>query len=208
MAHQQIVALIVIIVGIVFVGTNAYFTGRRDGERRGTVTAALATDRALELQQQYEEEKEQRKLLIDELTQLGHEQHQVINSRNKLQAQVEAMNARHSADQRQLEELEETVNQQCEQLAALNRDNAVAASALEETIHQLQEAEVRALDVADIEHLQHAARQLGQHAAAFRRTGSKKINHADIAAIHLQRLIQRANAAGLTCEEPSPRLAA
>lgn len=117
------------------------------------------------------------------------------------------LKARIIEEELSLGELEETVNEQCEQLAALNRDNATAAATLEETVAQLNQAEARSLADADLQHLQHAARQLGQQAAQFRRTGSQKTNHADIAAQNLQRLLQRLQPPQQS-EEPSPRQAA
>ncbi|MFJ3259683.1 hypothetical protein ACIPK7_05470 [Pseudomonas sp. NPDC086581] len=201
MEHNPIFALLIMIAGVVIVGAMSYYNGRRDGERRGAITSALANERALELQQQFEQEHERRELLTDELSQLAQAHHQV-------HSELARWKARAIDAELQIADLQEAQKDHLETLDALNRLNETAAGALELTVQQLHQAEARALLPEDVQHLQHAARQLGQHAVAFRRTGSQKVNHAEVAANHLQQLVQRFQPIEQQSEESSPRRAA
>lgn len=115
------------------------------------------------------------------------------------------LEARLGAELGQVDDLAQALVAQAEAHASTKR---LAADALELVVEQLNRAEARALLPADVQHLQHAARQLGQHAAQFRRTGSQKVNHAQVAADHLLQLIQRVQPAAQQSEESSPRRAA
>lgn len=229
MANHQIIALLLIVAGVGIVGLLAYYNGRHDGERRGTVKAALAIDHALELQQQLQQEQQQRTLLADELTQLARDHHRLRSDsdaltqtsrslceqleeserkRREIDDENERLNASLAAERGQVDDLEQALHEKTEQIAAFRHDIATAANALDITVEQLKQAEARALLPADAQHLQHAARQLAQHAAQFRRSGSQKVNHAQVASANLQTLLQRLQPTQQQSEEPSPRRAA
>ncbi|MFJ3259871.1 hypothetical protein ACIPK7_06415 [Pseudomonas sp. NPDC086581] len=222
MAHHQIVALLVIIAGVVIVGLIAYFNGCHEGERRGNVKAAIFADKLLALEAELEREQnaceqleltaEQHRAQLQRLAvDAGTAADQLAESerrRRELDDENERLQASLAAERGQVDDMEQALNCQAEQLADFSRDNASAAAALEETAALLNIAEARSLRVADLPQLQHAARQLGQQAAQFRRTGSQKTNHADLAATYLLDLIARLQPIQQQSEEPSPRQAA
>lgn len=204
MDKQQIVILLIILATAGIATLIAYCNGRFDGQRRGALKAAISASKVQALQQQLAQEKAQhgstRQLHQAELKSAEFWR----GKRNDLQKIHQQLSEEHAIwrgraleAEAQADEMEEAISSLRIQIAALGDEKLLAAASLDETAAQLAEAESRSIHDNDLQLLRYALRQLQQEAARFRKTGSQKLNHADLAGSQLQGLIQRVQGTAL-----------